>query len=116
MKMLQEIREIYRSLAEFEKQFEEINRISLNEALILSTVKGKNLTASQIAKQVGMTASNTSKVIKNIESKWLIERNVGKLDRREMYFNLTKEGDSLLNRMSFNNIDMAENIETLINK
>ncbi len=112
--MLQQIREIYKSLAEFEKRFEETNRVTVNEALILSVIKGRSISASQIASEVSMTPSNASKTLKNIEGKWLIERAVGAHDRRQMYFKLTAEGESLLNRISFNRIDMDERLERLL--
>ncbi len=114
MEVLYAIRDICRSLAEFESTFEELNRISLNEAVVLFTISGGNLTASQIAKQVGMTASNASKVIKNVESKWLIERKVGKRDKREMHFVITHEGASLLKRMGLNNIELPAGLQELI--
>ncbi|MEG1648961.1 MAG: winged helix DNA-binding protein [Rikenellaceae bacterium] len=110
------IREIYKAISEFEIKFEEINRISLNEAMVLCSLSEGRLSASEIAKRASMSASNTSKVVSSIEKKWLIERVVGKSDKRQMYFSLTKEGKSVISRMNCNSVELPEVLKRALSK
>ena len=93
METLCRIRDIYRAIAEFEVKFMQEFDLSLNEGLctLLNTPK---LTSSEIAEALGLSASNTSKVIRSVEDKKLIARLVGKTDKRQMHFALTPEGKS----------------------
>lgn len=100
------IREICKAISEFELKFEEINRISLNEAIVLCLLSENKLSASEIAKRTSMSPSNTSKVMRSVEKKWLVERIVGKSDKRQMYFTLTKEGKSIISRMNSNSVEL----------
>ena len=43
--------------------------------------------------------SNTSKVIRSVEDKGYVERNLGDSDKRQMYFSLTAEGKKILKEM-----------------
>lgn len=69
--------------------------MSLNEGMLLCTLLNTpKLTSSEIAEALGLSASNTSKVIRSVEDKKLIARLVGKTDKRQMHFALTPEGKS----------------------
>lgn len=93
METLCKIRDIYRAIAEFEGQFAQMYDLSLNEGMLLCTLLDRTqLTASEIAEALGLSASNASKVIRSVESKKLITRVVGKKDKRQMLFALTLEG------------------------
>ena len=83
MEVLCKIRDIYRAIAEFEAQFEQAYGLSLNEGMLLCTLlsRGK-LSSSEVAEALGLSASNASKVIRSVESKELIVRQVGREDKR----------------------------------
>ena len=93
METLCKIRDIYRAIAEFEVQFTQMYDLSLNEGKLLCTLLNTpKLTSSKIAEALGLSASNTSKVIRSVEEKKLITRLIGKEDKRQMRFFLTTEG------------------------
>lgn len=93
MKDLCKIRDIYRAIAEFETQFILQYNLSLNEGMLLcALLDHSRLTSGEIAEALGLTHSNTSKLIRSVEEKKLIARIVGKVDKRQMYFSLTNEG------------------------
>ncbi|MEG2065046.1 MAG: MarR family transcriptional regulator, partial [Alistipes sp.] len=67
METLCKIREISRSLAEFETRFEKVHHLNLNEGMLLcSLTKSDDLASGEIALLLGLTTSNTSKVIKSV--------------------------------------------------
>lgn len=93
METLCKIRDVYRAIAEFEVQFTQMYDLSLNEEMLLCTLLNTpKLTSSEIAEALGLSASNTSKVIRSVEGKKLITRLIGKEDKRQMRFSLTTEG------------------------
>ena len=93
METLCKIRDVYRAIAEFEVQFTQMYDLSLNEGMLLCTLLNTHkLTSSEIAEALGLSASNTSKVIRSVEGKKLITRLIGKEDKRQMRFSLTTEG------------------------
>ena len=93
METLCKIRDVYRAIAEFEVQFTQMYDLSLNEGMLLCTLLNTpKLTSSEIAEALGLSASNTSKVIRSVEGKKLITRLIGKEDKRQMRFSLTTEG------------------------
>ena len=68
METLCRIRDIYRAIAEFEVKFMQEFDLSLNEGMLLCTLLNTpKLTSSEIAEALGLSASNTSKVIRSVE-------------------------------------------------
>lgn len=93
MESLCKIRDICRSIAEFEEHFTKQYGISLNEGMILCSLKNSDLiSSSELARLLGLTCSNTSKVLKSAEKKGFIVRVIGEKDKRQMYFSLTING------------------------
>lgn len=93
MEDLCKIRDLQRAIAEFETSFIQRFDLTLNEGMLLCTLlEHPRLTAGELAECLGLTASNTSKVIRPVEKKKLITRLVGKEDKRQMLFTLTQEG------------------------
>jgi len=115
MDTLCKIRDIYRTIAEFESQFEKEFDLSLNEGMLLcSLIDNKCLSSTEIAKNLGLTCSNTSKVIKSVENKKLIERTLGKEDKRQMYFTLTSEGEKMIKKIKTSPLDIPQNLKDII--
>ena len=93
MKQLCKIRELYRAIAHFEADFMAHHQLSLNEGMLLCCLQQHGTsTAGQIAEQLGLTSSSTSKVIKSVEEKGLINRILCKADKRQMCFELSLKG------------------------
>ena len=97
MDELCKIRDVYRLIYEFESRLHAQYGIGLNEGVLICSVcrEGK-CSSGQIAERLGLSCSNSSKVIASAEKKGLIKRILGAEDRRQMYFNLTTEGKQLL--------------------
>ncbi len=87
------IREVYRIIQEFEQEFDKKYNMSLNEGMLLCILsKVGTASSGHLAKELGLTCSNTSKVIKSVEKKGFIKRVLGKEDKRQMYFTLSQSG------------------------
>ncbi|MDR1762476.1 MAG: MarR family transcriptional regulator [Dysgonamonadaceae bacterium] len=105
------IRDVYRSILEFEAKFQQQSGLNLNEGMLLCTLSEKErCTSGEIAEAMGLTCSNCSKVIANLEVKGLIKRTLGSDDKRKMYFSLTTEGKKTLNNLNLCNTDLPENL------
>lgn len=96
MKTLCTVRDINRCIRDFELFFQQKYNLCLNEGMLLCSLREATLSSSDLAEALGLTNSNTSKVIKSVEEKKLIERALGKEDKRQMYFNLTDAGRAKL--------------------
>ena len=99
METLCKIRDLYRAIAEFETRFEKAHH---------------RLSSGEIAEQLGLSNSNTSKVIRSVEDKGYIERNLGDCDKRQMYFSLTEEGKKILKEMECCNIEIPELLRSVL--
>ena len=65
------IRDIQRSVMNFESAFEKSYGICLNEGMALCSLKNvSKLSAGELGELLGLTPSNTSKVIASLEKKW----------------------------------------------
>lgn len=61
----------------------------------------------------GLSASHTSKVIRSIEEKELIVRNLGDKDKRQMHFTLSDKGRECLEALKANEIEIPELLKPL---
>jgi len=116
VKTLCQIRDIYRSIAEFESEFQNKYNICLNEGMLLCTLGENKFSSSELAEKLALTNSNASKVIKSVEQKGLVERIIGKQDKRQMYFSLTQEGYDLLDTINCSEMDLPELLKSLVEK
>lgn len=115
METLCKIRDIYRSIAEFEVQFMQMYDLSLNEGMLLCTLlNSPKLTSSEIAEALGLSASNTSKVIRSVEDKKLISRLIGKEDKRQMRFSLTAEGKNRITDIKNATFEMPDLLQKAV--
>lgn len=114
VRTLCKIRDLYRSISEFETEFQNQYDICLNEGMLLCTLGENKFSSSELAERLGLTNSNASKVIRSLEKKGYIERIIGQQDKRQMYFTLTKEGDDLLNTIKCSKIDLPELLKSIV--
>ncbi len=109
METLCKVRDLYRSITRFESDFEHEHQICLNEGMVLCSLnKSELLSSGEIADLLGLTCSNTSKVIRSVEEKGFIERILGEQDKRQMYFRLTPAGKTKLRDIDCKEIEMPE--------
>lgn len=117
MDSLCKIRDIYRSIYEFEQHFEKVYNLSLNEGMLLcSLLKIEQLSSGEIAETLGLSASNTSKVIKSVEKKKLIQRVIGETDKRQMYFSLTENGNCQIQSIKNSTLEIPNMLSDIISK
>ena len=82
------IKDIYKALYRFERDFAEEHGITINEAMVLCSLKeGETRTAGALSEYVGL-----SKVITAVENKGYVQREIAPHDKRQMVFSLTDEG------------------------
>lgn len=94
------LRSIYRAITALEQEMQKLHGININEGMLLCLLsENKSLTSGEIAEALGLTCSNTSKIICAVEKKELISRVMGKTDKREMYFSLSAAGKKRLEEM-----------------
>ncbi len=116
MKSLCLIRDIYRSIREFEIEFQQKHDLCLNEGMLLCSLRSSKLSSGEIAEKLGLTNSNASKVIRSVEDKGFIERLLGEGDKRQMYFLLTSKGETMLQEISCEDQRMKLIINEITNK
>ncbi|MDR2139191.1 MAG: MarR family transcriptional regulator [Tannerella sp.] len=115
METLCRIRDIYRSIVEFESMFQRRYGLGLNEGMLLcSLLKSGPCTSGEIASLLGLTCSNTSKVIASAEKKELIQRTLGDHDKRRMYFELTEKGKEQLAAVREQDSALSELLKTIL--
>lgn len=114
VKTLCRIRDMYRSIAEFEMGFQQSFDMSLNEGMLLCSLNKNKYSSSEIAEVLGLSNSNTSKVIKSVEKKGMIKRIVGKDDKRQMYFTLTEDGRKKLDAVKCGEFEIPELLKSFI--
>lgn len=107
------MRELLQSINHLESQLMKLHAISINEAMSLCCIGNDTLTASAISEAIGLTPSNTSKVLRSVESKGLVVRSLGSSDRRQMCFTLTDAGHETLQSIKNCPIDIPEFIRPL---
>lgn len=94
------IKDIYKTLYQFEKAFAEVHEITINEAMLLCCLKDEeSKSAGTICEYIGLSNSRVSKVITAVENKGFIRRSINKDDKRQMFFSLTPVGKKKIHQM-----------------
>lgn len=99
MKRLCKIREIQHAITSAEHLFVEKYGICFNECMLLCHLKNNEnhpITSGEISDLLGLSHSNTSKVISASEDKGYVLRELGHVDKRHMYFTITDKGRELI--------------------
>ncbi|MBB4037565.1 DNA-binding MarR family transcriptional regulator [Dysgonomonas hofstadii] len=119
MEPICKLKDIYKALYNFEKEFAEKNGITINEGMLLCCLKdGNPKSANELCDFVGLSNSRVSRVITTVENKGYITRSMGKEDKRQMIFTLTESGRQKINEMQsqeMNFSELAQHVSDLIN-
>lgn len=115
MKTICAMREVFRAMSSFETAFEKVYRITLNEAMILCILKDatERMTATNLSKSTDLSPSHTSKMLRILEKKGLIVRELGNEDRRQMYFHLSSTGKQRVSELEVDKVEMPELLKPL---
>ncbi len=117
MERLTKIRDIQRAVINFEHSFERYYGICLNEGMALCLLVDHNrLTSGEISEILGLTPSNTSKVIASIERKGYVRRIPGKNDKRQMYFTLSPEGKKFITTVKPEEVETPELLFNIVQR
>ncbi|MEG0039604.1 MULTISPECIES: winged helix DNA-binding protein [Bacteroides] len=116
MKTICIMRDVYKALAQFETAFYQEYNLSLNEAMVLCCLEeaGCEITSTTIAERTEMGTSHTSKTLRSVEEKGLIQRSMGQTDKRQMYFSLTPAGKARLQELSLEKIEIPKQLRGII--
>lgn len=108
------IKEIYKMLYHYEKEFLEKNKISINDALVLCCLKnGEEKSAGEVCEFIGLSNSRVSKVLCEVEDMGLIARKLGAEDRRQMFFSLTESGKNKVEEMKNTSLGIVSLLEKI---
>lgn len=114
MKKLCAIRDVLRSLTDYEYKFHNEHSICLNKGMVLCCLREKRLSSGEIADEINLTCSNTSKLLRSVEEKGYISRVLGEIDKRQMYFELTTLGKEKLEKIERDKIQLSEPLNSII--
>ena len=99
----------------FEQHFAERYGICLNEGMTLCSLKNTaKLSAGELGELLGLTPSNTSKVIASLEKKQLVKRTLSASDKRSMFFSLTPKGKELISTIKCDSLPMDATLKDLV--
>lgn len=115
MKTIFVMRDVLRAMASFEATFEKDHRLSLNEAIVLYTLKGSSekITATKLSTLIDLAPSHTSKMLRILEEKDLIIRTLGSEDRRKMFFQLSPAGKLRLKELEREKVEIPRLLKPL---
>nr|WP_297169155.1 winged helix DNA-binding protein [uncultured Dysgonomonas sp.] len=100
MESICRLKDIYKALYNFEKEFADKNGITINEGMILCCLKdGKPKSANELCEFIGLSNSRVSRVINTVETKGYIVREMGIVDKRQMIFTLSESGERKVKEM-----------------
>ena len=107
------IRDFYRAITDFETRFEKRYGLCLNEGMLLCCLRQEpRLSSGDIAKQLGLTHSNTSKVIRSVDKR---EHHYNADDdKRQMYFSLTQEGERCLKELECCDVEIPDVLKKIL--
>ena len=83
--------------------------------MILCALKeaSDKVTATNLSKQTELSPSHTSKMLRILEEKGLIVRELGNEDRRQMYFHLSSTGKQRVSELEVDKVEMPELLKPL---
>lgn len=114
MESIIKLKDIYKALYNFEKQYAEANDITINEAIILSALQdNKPKAANELYESVGLSKSRVSRILADIERKGFIVRKVGVKDKRHMLFTLSYAGNEKLKEILAQKINFSRLVEQI---
>ena len=117
MELICQIKDVYKALYTFEKEFAERFGMTINEAMLLCCMKdGNERPANEIAEFIGLSNSRVSKIITSVEEKGWIVRAMGAKDKRKMIFSLSEVGKVIVKTMSGKPISLNGVLSKLIMK
>jgi DNA-binding MarR family transcriptional regulator len=114
MESICKLKDIYKVLYKFEKDFQAHYALTINEAMVLCYLyNGEAHTAGEICDYIGLSASRVSKVINGVEKSGYIQRSISPTDKRQMLFILTASGLRKISEMKTSELNTNKLYEQL---
>lgn len=114
MESILKLKDIYKALYDFERQYANMNDITINEAIILYALRdGKPLLAKEIYSAVGLSKSRMSRILSDIEKKGYVIRKVGTEDKRNMLFSMSYAGSEKLKEITSQKINFSRLVDKI---
>ncbi|OJV21525.1 MAG: MarR family transcriptional regulator [Bacteroidetes bacterium 41-46] len=115
MEEICKIKDLYRTLYIFEREFQAKNEITINEAMLLCSLKeGSPRSAHEICEFIGLSSSRGSRIINTTEVKGFIRREMGKEDKRQMIFYLTENGKRKIEEMNGKSLEIGADLKNML--
>lgn len=109
------LRRIYKAIAAFEAQVETSLGVNINQMMLLCLLSEKeDLSAGEIAEEMGLSRSNASKVIASLEKDGHVRRRTCKEDCRSQRFHLTRQGHELLSHVHCESLRLPESLQRVV--
>ncbi len=86
------LRELYHLIQDLENEIQEAHGLSTNECLTLCKINSGCTSSTELVDLLGHSKPRISKVLKGLESKKLITRQLDAQDKRKVIFVLTQSG------------------------
>ena len=115
MNLICRIKEIYKALYLFEREFAEEHNMTINEAMLLCCMKDEHPhSANEIAEFIGLSNPRVSKIITSTEERGWIVRKMGTEDKRKMIFTLSAQGKEAMKTITEQHIHLNDTLLKLI--
>lgn len=109
------LRDIYRAIAALEAGMEKQYELNINEAMLLCTLNEHDqMTVGDIREEMGLSYSNTSKVIASVEKQSLVRRTAQDGDHRCICVAITDEGRRRLDEMGKCEMNCPEMLKNIL--
>ncbi|HOX48002.1 MAG TPA: winged helix DNA-binding protein [Spirochaetales bacterium] len=107
---LESISRIVSLLNRLDERLKDAQAVGLAEAVVLSSLGRGIRSPSEIAAATGIGASNLSRILKTLEERGLVERNIDDKDKRRFRFALTPAGHETLVAVEGSRLEIPEEL------
>ena len=108
MKLLCDLKEVVKEIYRFESELHKLFKLSINESLCLCTLSSGEMSSGDLAKEIGISVSRMSRILKSLEDKNLVMRNFSETDKRKMIFSITDSGLDKIIKLRKSNLIIPE--------
>jgi len=104
MKRICDLKKIFREIFVFNDNLKKRTGLTLNEVMIICFLSEKPYTINQLTKEILVSKSRTTIILRSLEKKELLKKERSSMDGRKRYLILTKKGKKLLSKLKSEDI------------
>lgn len=94
------MKDLLRKLQSLETKMSKDEDVDLEEAVLLCCLSERCKCQGNIASEIGLTSTQTSRLLSKLETKGLLKREIDSSDKRKMIFSLNDEGERKLDAVT----------------